>query len=715
MLFSTSQKNLRLSIIFFLLPGSLFTIMAGNAGNLSDMQDELNPKCIIDRVPDPNWKGNDLYVFRPDSIKEHCPVIIFCPKFGSEHPLEYKEFIEHTVGNGYSLIFLSARKISITRNKITRYDLGVEAVENVFRKYSQFDTSRIGVIGHGFGAGAVPALTRKLLLKAWGQNGNFMYLMSPWYLYSTNERELINFPRNVTMLVVQSFENDNYNDPAIGADIFNLIGIDSLKKYYLYTNDFQSGGHKYKAEFNLPMGAEATLGSINLLDTVVFFKVADNLEKCCFNNDSFFLNINTKKHEPFKTGFSITDKKNGETFTPLTISNRPVVPSGIHLYVNNWKSWRNPRMNTNSFREKRVLFFSYKLKKIDDVSQYLIKSAFSFFHEGNDSDKDFDDKKIIEPQNPISQGYGADGQYKSDVDTFRNSLDPKMTVSTFFPANVARPVPVIFFLHGYNGGNPEYFDCLIKHLVSRGYAIVFSPYPTFPTVSKSENVKSKIDIATYGFENAVKRYKDRLDTSRVAFFGHSFGGGIMPGIAYKMLTEKGWGRAGACMFISAPWYVYDISTEQLNKFPSNVKLLIVTYNDDTFNDHQMAVDLFKTIGIPLSEKNYCTFYSDTCGKIKFEANHFVPYGPLHINGALDNFDYYGIYKLFDALLDYSLAGNLKAKVTALGNGSESQCFMGTDNNGRKLKPIYVTVDPHAVVSELNYLFAWENKLNPRLH
>jgi hypothetical protein len=711
-----SKKISKLSLFVFLLLVPIFFTKAGNPENSQGRVDELYSKCIMDSVPDPNWKGNYLHVFRPDSISGHCPVIIFCPTFTSEHTSEYMEFIEHNVNSGYALIFLSARKISITRNKITKYDLGIEAIENVFRKYAQFDTSRIGVIGHGFGAGAVPALTRNLLMKNWGQNGSFMYLMSPWYLYSTNERELKDFPGNITMLVVQSFENDNYNDPAIGADIFNLIGIDSLKKYYLHTSDFKIDGHKYKADFNLPLGEQATLGSFNLLDTVAFFKVADNLERCCFSNDSLFFNVNIRNHRSsFKNEISMSGNKSSEKFSPLIISNKPVMPSGKHLYVNNWNSWRNPRLNTTQFREKSTLFFSYNFKKINDVSRYILKSAFSFFHSGKDGDEDFDDKKTIVSQNPISQGYGSDGHYKTELDTFRNPLDPKITVSTFFPKKYDSPAPVVFFLHGYNGGNPEYFDCLINNLVSRGYAVVFSPYPIFPTVDKKENIKPKIDIAMSGFEYAVKRYKSRLDTSRIAFFGHSFGGGITPGIAYKMVMNKGWGKAGSCMFISAPWYVYGITTDQLKNFPSNVKLLVVTYSDDTFNDHQMAVDLFKTISIPASEKDYCTFFSDTCDGIKFEANHFVPYGPLNINGALDNFDYYGIFKLFDALLDYSLAGNEKAKVTALGNGSESQCYMGTDSHGRKLKPVCVTDDPHAVVSELNYLFAWENNLNPRLH
>ncbi|MBN1576466.1 MAG: hypothetical protein JW913_07940 [Chitinispirillaceae bacterium] len=95
------------------------------------------------------------------------------------------------------------------------------------------------------------------------------------------------------------------------------------------------------------------------------------------------------------------------------------------------------------------------------------------------------------------------------------------------------------------------------------------------------------------------------------------------------------------------------------------------------------------------------------------ANHFVTYGSQSIYGVIDNFDFYGIFRHFDALAAYTFTGDTAAKTIALGIGSKEQCFMGEWPDGTPVTPLAVSEKPQAIHPSLQYMFSWNNRLNPR--
>jgi hypothetical protein len=117
-------------------------------------------------------------------------------------------------------------------------------------------------------------------------------------------------------------------------------------------------------------------------------------------------------------------------------------------------------------------------------------------------------------------------------------------------------------------------------------------------------------------------------------------------------------------------YSYNISQTELQSFPNDVKLLTIVYEDDVTNDHRMANDIFNTINIPASEKDYLRVKSDTISGYVYTADHVVPN-----NFPFDALDYYAYYRLFDAMCDYVFNGNLAGKQVALGGGSTQQISM----------------------------------------
>ncbi|HEX2958047.1 MAG TPA: hypothetical protein VHO70_14530 [Chitinispirillaceae bacterium] len=95
------------------------------------------------------------------------------------------------------------------------------------------------------------------------------------------------------------------------------------------------------------------------------------------------------------------------------------------------------------------------------------------------------------------------------------------------------------------------------------------------------------------------------------------------------------------------------------------------------------------------------------------ANHFVPYGIENINGVEDNFDYFGIFKLFDAISSYCFMESSDGKECALGNNPAIQKWMGVWHDGTPVKPLLSTTAPKAVRAQNRFVFVWENRLNPR--
>lgn len=316
----------------------------------------------------------------------------------------------------------------------------------------------------------------------------------------------------------------------------------------------------------------------------------------------------------------------------------------------------------------------------------------------------------------ITTGFGANGTFQ--VDTLRFPATgwdnaPNQTVQNvlvFAPRGVTEPRPTLMFAHGYGGFDVRFYGEILQHVASLGYVAVFVPYPitiNFPALYRTMDS---------GFAEAVRRYPRLIDSTRIGFMGHSFGGGAIPSIAHKAYTQRAWGRNGKFLFPMAPWFSLETTTEMTRTFPSDTKLIMQIYRDDRTNDHRMAMDIFRTINIPASEKDFITILPDTVNNYIYSAGHGVC-NTLNGTGAnasaFDAYDVYGIFRLLDALMEYTFnPGNSTAKNVALGNGSADQIFMGTVGN-RTVKPLRVTdtptPDPLAPVAQ----FQCNNDVNIR--
>jgi hypothetical protein len=263
-----------------------------------------------------------------------------------------------------------------------------------------------------------------------------------------------------------------------------------------------------------------------------------------------------------------------------------------------------------------------------------------------------------------ASGYGTDGTFSVATQSFDNPNFPGHDIVIYYPAGISAPVPTIMYSHAFGGNDPANISGFLHFAAGKGYAVVFVPYQTLGSV------QPKYANLLAGFTKAARDYPGIIDTTRVGFVGHSFGGGVSFANAYYCFNTLHWGSSGRFIMAMAQWYAYNITQEQLQSFPTDVKLLTVVYEDDATNDHRMANDIFNTISIPAAEKDYLRVPSDTINGYVYAANHVVPN-----NSAFDALDYYAYYRLFDALCDYVFHGNTGGGNVALGNGSNAQVSM----------------------------------------
>ncbi len=228
-----------------------------------------------DTIRDPSSQRDRLYIIRPE-IKQEYPCVLFCPRFGSDNPADYRGLIEHIISKGVLVVFPVYEANTFTRRSVevgprtdVIFSLVARATKNLI------DTTRIGFIGHSYGAGIIPAIATRLMDRTgWGSNGSFIYLMSPWYYPGTSSRTLENFPKS-TDVIVQVFYDDNINDPRIGSYFFQMLKLPFNQKEFLVVPS-PPNAIRHKSDFQVPLSADAFGGSDDILDSAAIYKMIDS-------------------------------------------------------------------------------------------------------------------------------------------------------------------------------------------------------------------------------------------------------------------------------------------------------------------------------------------------------------------------------------------------------------------------------------------------------
>ncbi len=262
----------------------------------------------------------------------------------------------------------------------------------------------------------------------------------------------------------------------------------------------------------------------------------------------------------------------------------------------------------------------------------------------------------------------------------------------FEPASPApASAPIVVFLHGWGATNPRAYRPWIDHLVRRGNLVVYPVYQDGlldPIGPMGANAAAAIRDALAHLEGAAVRG----ERERLAMVGHSLGAAMAASLAASYRSEGlPPARALMCVEPGKTWTRAPqtaIQLADLSQIPASTLLLTVAGEDDRIARDIDARKIFLgATAVPPGNKNFVTVLTDRHGDPPLVAGHFSPAGR-----KVDALDYYGYWKLFDALCNAAFYGTHRRY--ALGDTPE-QRYMGVWSDGVPVKELRVTTGVQA--------------------
>lgn len=274
----------------------------------------------------------------------------------------------------------------------------------------------------------------------------------------------------------------------------------------------------------------------------------------------------------------------------------------------------------------------------------------------------------------------------------------------FTPAD---PVPdtaaVLVFLHGYGGYNPMIYGGWIDHLVKRGNVVI---YPRYQKDMWHPRPGKFAPNAARGIRDALAYLSETpmvIDTSHFSVVGHSYGGVIGADLA---VNWQGYGvPEPKSLFLVSPG-TGPLKGGRLKSYQGlsdSLRLLVITSTGDRVVGDEFGRLVYET-ATNTRERNYLVQDRDDHGQPAVSNGHNECYS-LNLDydngasnwtskrarriGRTDAVDYYGYWKLYDALLAYTRTG--KQRAYAFGDMPE-QRNLGVWADGQAIKPL-VVVEP----------------------
>ena len=245
----------------------------------------------------------------------------------------------------------------------------------------------------------------------------------------------------------------------------------------------------------------------------------------------------------------------------------------------------------------------------------------------------------------------------------------------------------------------------IEHLVRQGNVVI---YPRYQRNLYFPRPNAFAPNATIGISNALEvlstQQEIEIDTSLMAYVGHSYGGVISADIAINY-TAYGVPKPAAVMMVSpGTSFLTGGRLKSYKEMPADVKLVILTSEHDEVVGDEFAWKVFNE-SVQVKDRILLNQLPDKHGSPAIEASHNQAYSvDLKFDSGVRNYtasralritqtdavDYFAYWRTFDALLSCLRSGNHCN--LALGGG-EDQRFMGAWSDGKEVRRLEVTLPP----------------------
>ncbi len=267
--------------------------------------------------------------------------------------------------------------------------------------------------------------------------------------------------------------------------------------------------------------------------------------------------------------------------------------------------------------------------------------------------------------------------------------------------------PVVVFLHGHLGVDPQYYGAWIDHLTRRGQIVVFPVYQTslLRVWAYSRDAVAAVAAAMRRLVGGSGHVRPSPD-GRWAVVGHSLGGPLAVNLALGA-ADAGLAPPSALMLITPGDGGLGLTGPPADL--ADLLLLVVVADHDGIAGERLGRRIFHgATGLGAAQRNLVRLRRD--GNLR--AGHF---GPIVIDrsyasspeflarfraparamlpacaGAADAHTWYGYWKWCDGLLGAALAGREADLAYALGD-TPQQRFMGLWSDGRPVREAEVEI------------------------
>ncbi len=261
--------------------------------------------------------------------------------------------------------------------------------------------------------------------------------------------------------------------------------------------------------------------------------------------------------------------------------------------------------------------------------------------------------------------------------------------------------PVVVFLHGYGGYNPLIYGGWIRHLVRKGNIVIF---PRYQRNLWRPAPKRFPDNAAQGILDALEFLRthelSQPDLRHYSYIGHSYGGVIAANLSVRA-AAYGLPQPEAAMLCAPGTGPFNGALlDSYADFPAETRLLLITGQRDRIVGETFAWKLFNE-AVHTLWRNLLRHYKDPYGAPPVDAGHSQCYAPdlafdsemrntttryALRHGRIDAVDYFGYWKLADALLACARTGQWCE--VAFG-GTEAQRSLGYWSDGTPIRPFDV--------------------------
>ncbi|MCB0596675.1 MAG: hypothetical protein KDD28_21485 [Phaeodactylibacter sp.] len=263
--------------------------------------------------------------------------------------------------------------------------------------------------------------------------------------------------------------------------------------------------------------------------------------------------------------------------------------------------------------------------------------------------------------------------------------------------------PVVVFCHGYGAINPIIYGGWLRHIVQQGNIVI---YPRYQKNLFSPSSKQFAANASTAIRNALEELRTgdhvRPEDKGMILAGHSYGGAISAylGVNYEELNIPK--PEGILLASPGTGPLNGALLDSYEGMPEDVRLLAMVSVNDHVVGEKLGRLIFET-ATSTAQRNLIIQYPDAYGDPAIGAGHNESYaldadfdaGIHNLSyrraigvAKLDAIDYYGYWKLLDALMDCVRQGE-NCEV-AFGN-TEAQRNMGCWSDGKKVRELEVVV------------------------